>query len=448
MGRSKRRSGRVGTIPRVKVLVVGNGGREHALAWRLGRDPDISTVLASPGNPGIAQNFRCLPVDLADPVAVHALAVQERVDLTVIGPEAPLERGVGDLFRRTGHPIVGPSSLGAALECSKVHAKTFMARHDIPTAPFVVCHALEAALETVRGSDFGFPVVIKADGLAAGKGVVIAEDRSQAEQAVRAAMVDRAFGDAGARLVIEECLSGPEVSFFVLLDGTQALPLSTAQDHKRIWDGDRGPNTGGMGAFAPSPLMTPAIGEFAMRRVVSRVLEGMRAEGEPYGGFLYVSLMLTSQGPQVIEFNVRFGDPEAQVVLPQLTGPFGATLLAAATGTLADAPIGCSADRFVGVVLASRGYPTGAESGRVITGLERAAGVPKVLVFHAATRRDGDAVVTAGGRVLTVVGQGSTYEAAMAAAYSAVDLIAFDGMQFRRDIGRTAVAAEAAETRS
>jgi phosphoribosylamine--glycine ligase len=428
--------------------VLGSGAREHALAWRLGRDPDVSTVLAAPGNPGIDAAFRCVPVDLADPRAVHALAVQEHVDLTVVGPEAPLERGLGDLFRRTGHPIIGPSRRGAALECSKVHSKTFMARHHIPTAPFVVCHTMDAALEAVRGSDFGFPVVIKADGLAAGKGVVIAEDRPQAEQAIRAAMVERAFGDAGARLVIEKCLSGPEVSFFALLDGRQAQPLSTAQDHKRIWDGDRGPNTGGMGAFAPSPLMTPAIEAFAMRRVVSRVIDGMLAEGEPYVGFLYVSLMLTPEGPQVIEFNVRFGDPEAQVVLPQLTGRLGATLSAAATGALSEKAIGCSADRFVGIVLASRGYPASSESGRVIFGLQQAAEIPHVLVFHAATRREGDAVVTAGGRVLTVVGQGPSYEDAMTAAYSAVQLITFDGMQYRRDIGRKAVAPEAAETRT
>ena len=431
----------------MKVLVLGGGAREHALAWRLGRDPDVSGVVVAPGNAGIAADFPCVSVDPLDPAAVHGLAASHGVDLTVVGPEAPLERGLADHFRRTGRPILGPSQRGAALECSKVESKRFMDRHGIPTAPFVVCDTLDGALGAISGEDFGFPVVIKADGLAAGKGVVIAEDRSQAEAAVRAAMVDRQFGDAGTRLVIEQCLSGPEVSFFVLSDGERAVPLASAQDHKRIWDDDRGPNTGGMGAFAPSPLMTPDIEDFTMRRVVAPVIEGMRAEVDPYVGFLYVSLMLTSDGPKVIEFNVRFGDPEAQVVLPHLTGPFGSTLYAAATGRLANATLRGGRDRFVGVVLASRGYPAMSESGRVIRGLEEAAALRNVLVFHAATRRDGDELVTAGGRVLTVVGQGATFEDAMATAYGAAGRIAFDGVQYRRDIGRNAIAT-AAETRS
>jgi len=432
----------------VNVLVLGSGGREHALAWRLTRDPEVSALAAAPGNPGIAALCPCLPVDLSNPAAVRDLAVRQGADLTVVGPEAPLELGLADLFRRTGHPIVGPSRAGAALECSKVHAKTFMARHGIPTAPFVVCHTIQAALETVQSSEFGYPVVIKADGLAAGKGVVIAEDRTQAEQAVRAAMEQRTFGASGDRLVIEQFLTGPEVSCFVLLDGWQAQSLSTAQDHKRIWDDDRGPNTGGMGAFAPSPLITKELEAFVMQRVVARVVEGTQADGDPYIGFLYVSLMLTPDGPHVIEFNVRFGDPEAQVVLPQLTGNLASALHQAATGRLSGPSLGVSADRYVGVVLASRGYPAGAESGHVISGLDQAAAIPNALVFHAATRREGDALVTAGGRVLTVVGRGASYDQAMKTAYSAVDAIGFDGMQYRRDIGRKAVLAEGAETRT
>ena len=238
----------------MRVLVLGTGGREHALAWRLARDPDVSEVIAAPGNPGIASVGRCLPVNLADSSQVLALAVRERVDLTVVGPEQPLERGLADVFRAAGRPIVGPSARGAALECSKVFAKRFMARHGIPTARFVVCDDLADALSAVSGDTFGFPVVVKADGLAAGKGVVVAGDRAEAEQAVREAMLEGRFGAAGSRLVIEECLTGPEVSFFVLSNGDSARVLSTAQDHKRIWDEDRGPNTGGMGAFAPSPL--------------------------------------------------------------------------------------------------------------------------------------------------------------------------------------------------
>jgi phosphoribosylamine--glycine ligase len=424
----------------VKILVLGSGGREHALTWRLVHDPDVSDVVAAPGNPGIASLVRTVPVDLLRPHDVLALARSERVDLTVVGPEAPLELGLADIFRAEGRAILGPSRLGAALECSKVHSKHFMARHGIPTARFAVCEDLDAALVEVASHPFDRPVVIKADGLAGGKGVVIAETRAEADAAVRASMLDRAFGNAGSRLVIEECLSGPEVSAFYLCDGHRALDLSTAQDHKRIFDDDRGPNTGGMGAFSPSPLVTPELAAFTMTHVVAPVLRGMREAGEPYIGFLYVSLMLTDDGPKVIEFNVRFGDPEAQVVLPRIEGPFAHTLLAAATGRLSADPVVCSSDCCVGVVLASRGYPASSESGRAIEGLESAAESAGALVFHAGTRAAGGQVVTAGGRVLTVVGRAQTYEQATAAAYAAVARIHFDGMQFRRDIGRKAVA--------
>jgi len=284
---------------------------------------------------------------------------------------------------------------------------------------------------------------VKADGLAAGKGVVVASDRDEAEHAVRAALVDGQFGAAGSRLVIEECLVGPEVSFFVLCDGDSAIPLSTAQDHKRIFDDDRGPNTGGMGAFAPSPLVDDAFTADIIRRVVEPVLAGMKAVGEPYIGFLYVSLMLTADGPKVIEFNVRFGDPEAQAVLPLIEGNFSEALLAAATGRLRDAHLTVSPDRTVGVVLASHGYPASSDNGRVIEGLEAAAAMPDVLIFHSGTRIVDGRVVTAGGRVLTVVGRGSSYEQAMATAYAAVDRVTFEGRQFRRDIGRKAVQIEA-----
>jgi phosphoribosylamine--glycine ligase len=424
----------------VKVLVLGSGGREHALVWRLRRDPDVADVIAAPGNPGIAAEARSLPLNLSGPAEALALVERERVDLTVVGPEAILEKGFADAFQQSGRPIVGPSRAAAALEWSKVFAKEFMARHGIPTARFVVCHRIEDALLAVAGPDFGFPVVVKADGLAAGKGVVVAENRSDAEDAVRAAMEDRQFGAAGARLVIEECLTGPEVSFFVLSDGEHSMPLSTAEDHKRIWDGDRGPNTGGMGAFAPSARMTPELGDTVMTRIVNPVLRGMRAEGEPYRGFLYVGLMLTPRGPEVIEFNVRFGDPEAQVVLPQVEGPFARALFGAATGQLASVErLTLSRDRFVGVVLASGGYPSNPDSGRPISGLDGAAAVPNAIVFHAGTRLVDGRVQTAGGRVLTVVGRGPSYLEAMTTAYAAVGFISFEGMQFRRDIGRKAV---------
>jgi phosphoribosylamine---glycine ligase len=421
------------------ILVLGSGGREHALAWRLSRDPDVSRVICAPGNPGMASIGPCFPLDLSDPEEVLALAARERVDLTVVGPEGALEGGVADRFRHAGRPIVGPSQRAAALESSKVFAKEFMAQAGIPTAGFAVCRTADEALAAVRGDRFGFPVVVKADGLAAGKGVTVAETRAEAEAAVRAAMVDRQFGAAGSTVVIEECLVGPEVSFFVLCDGERAMPLATAQDHKRIFDDDRGPNTGGMGAFAPSPLISEAMTTDVMDRVVQPVLDGMRAANDPYRGFLYVSLMLTNDGPKVIEFNVRFGDPEAQVVMPWLDGDFAKTLHASATTGLAGASLRGSSDRLVGVVIAAAGYPGAVHTGRQIVGLDRAMTMPDTLVFHAGTKSANGRVVTAGGRVLTVVGRGASYASAMQRAYDAVAQIQFEGMQFRKDIGRKAL---------
>jgi phosphoribosylamine--glycine ligase len=316
-----------------------------------------------------------------------------------------------------------------------------MARYGIPTARHLTCSTAADALQAVAGSRFGFPVVIKADGLAAGKGVTIAADRAEAEAAVRAAMIDRQFGDAGARLVVEECLTGPEVSMFYLTDGGEALFLGSAQDHKRIFDDDRGPNTGGMGAFAPSSLVSDALETEVMGKIVSPVLDGHRESGDRYIGFLYVSLMLTADGPKVIEFNVRFGDPEAQVVLPLLEGSLAGALMGAATGKLAGVSHGFARDKAVGVVLASRGYPGSSENGRHITGLESAASVEGVTVFHAGTKLVDGRVVTAGGRVLTVVSRKPSFDDAMATAYRAVDKIHFDGMQYRRDIGRRALGA-------
>jgi phosphoribosylamine--glycine ligase len=425
----------------MRVLVLGSGGREHALAWRLSRDPDVKQLTVAPGNPGIAAIARCASIDLTALDSVLALAEDVKADLTVVGPEAPLERGVADLFRRAGRPIIGPSSAAAALECSKAFAKDFMARHNIPTARFKICDSLDEAIDAVSGRDFGFPVVVKADGLAGGKGVVIARTRAEADAAVRDAMLEHRFGGAGARLVIEECLTGPEVSVFLLSDGTKAIPLGTAQDHKRLLDDDQGPNTGGMGAFAPSPLATADLMDSVIDEIVQPVLDGMRAEGEPYTGFLYVSLMLTPAGPKVIEFNVRFGDPEAQVVMPTLKGHLARVLLAAANGSLGDEAIEATTDRAVGIVLASRGYPGHVETGQAIAGLNDAEKIPGVLVFHAGTLSSEHRVVTAGGRVLTVVGRGPTYEQAMRRAYEAAKAISFEGMQFRHDIGRKALTA-------
>jgi phosphoribosylamine--glycine ligase len=420
----------------MKVLVLGSGGREHALAWRLARDPDVTTVISAPGNPGLAPIGRCIPVDLQAPEAVLALAANEQVDLTVVGPEAPLERGLADRFRVAARPIVGPTQAGAALECSKAYAKAFMRRHGIPTARFVVCDRLDDARRVIASAEFGFPVVVKADGLAGGKGVTVAAAREEALDAVTAAMQDRQFGAAGASVVIEECLTGPEVSFFVITDGDEVVPLATAQDHKRIWDGDRGPNTGGMGAIAPSPLMTPALTSMVMEQIARPAVAGMRAEGRPYQGFLYIGLMLTPTGPQVIEFNVRLGDPEAQVVLPLVAGPFAQTLFDAASGRLRGGTLSESPNRFAGVVLAARNYPGTPETGQEIHGIADAEAVDDALVFHAATREVDGRLVTAGGRVLTVVAGRPSLDAAITSAYDAASKIHFDGMQFRRDIGR------------
>src|SRR3954471_18799323 len=423
----------------MRVLIAGGGGREHALAWRLARDRGITALVCAPGNPGIAPIATLAPVDPADPDALLALAERETIDLTVIGPELPLDRGVVDRFRAVGRRIFGPPRAAAQLECSKVFAKGFMARHGIPTARYRVCESSAEARRVIASGEFGFPVVLKADGLAAGKGVVVAADAADAEAAIRAAMDDAQFGAAGARLVIEECLVGPEVSFFALCDGTRAIPIASAQDHKRIFDGDQGPNTGGMGAFSPSPLVDAAMEAQIMRDVVDPVLRGMRAEGTEYRGFLYAGLMLTCNGPKVIEYNVRFGDPEAQAVMPLLDGELLPLLAAAADGTLSALRVPLRRGVSVGVVLAAAGYPGPVKSGAEILGLDEASRLPDVAIFHAGTAGDDRGIVTAGGRVLTVVGTAADYGAAIARAYEAVSLISFEGMQYRRDIGAKAL---------
>jgi phosphoribosylamine--glycine ligase len=421
----------------MRVLVLGSGGREHALVARLASDPGV-TVLCAPGNPGIAQIAPIHAVDLADPTAIAALAERQGVDFTVVGPELPLSVGVADRFARDGRLLLGPTAAAARLETSKAFAKAFMQRHGIPTARFHTAESAEDALATVRSGSFGFPVVLKADGLAAGKGVVIAGDLREAEEAVHAAMTAARFGRAGERLVIEECLQGPEVSYFVLSDGSRALPLGTAQDHKRIHDDDLGPNTGGMGAFAPSPLVDLDLHTRVMREIVDPVISGMAAEGYPFKGFLYVGLMLTATGPRVIEFNVRLGDPEAQVILPRIAEPLTPLLVAAARGSLEATSCAMSDDAMVGVVLASRGYPESSESGQPIAGIA-AAEQGGATVFHAGTADANGQIVTAGGRVLTVVARGSGFAEAIERAYRGVRAISFSGLQFRTDIGRKAL---------
>jgi phosphoribosylamine--glycine ligase len=425
----------------VKVLVVGSGGREHALVRTLARRVGAVDVWCAPANAGIARDARLVSARADDLDSLLSLAERERFDLTVVGPELPLDLGIVDRFRADGHRIFGPARAAARLECSKAFAKTFMARHGIPTARYRVCQSAADARSIVASGELGLPIVIKADGLAAGKGVVVAGDRAEADAAIDAAMEERQFGDAGSRVVVEECLSGPEVSFFALCDGYRAVPVGTAQDHKRIFDDDRGPNTGGMGAFAPSPLVDAAMAERIMREIVEPVIAGMRAEGGEYCGFLYAGLMLTCDGPKVIEFNVRFGDPEAQAVLPLLEIDLAALLATAADGRLEaeTTPVRTSSDVSVCVVLASEGYPGPVKTGVPIHGIDDASRLDGVEVFHAATAVDRGELVTAGGRVLTVTGRGATYADAIARAYDGVGKISFDGMQYRNDIGRKAL---------
>jgi phosphoribosylamine--glycine ligase len=420
----------------MRVLVVGSGAREHALVWRLGREAE---VLCAPGNPGIRRSAECLPVEVDDPAALLALARRVGATLTVVGPEAPLARGVADLFAEAGLRLFGPTQAAARLEASKAFAKAFMARHGIPTARHILCQSPEEARAAVRTPPYGFPMVLKADGLAGGKGVVIARDSDEADGAIESMMVQRAFGEAGARLVIEEHLVGPEVSFFVVAAGRRAVPIAAAQDHKRVFDHDEGPNTGGMGAFAPSPLVDADLAARILDEIVAPALAGMIAEGCEFRGFLYAGLMLTAAGPRVIEFNVRLGDPEAQVVLPTITGELALLLRDAAAGDAQADAIGSSSMPHVGVVLASAGYPGSIRTGVPIRGLEEAERRTDVLVFHAGTAAHGRDLVTSGGRVLTVVGRGPDFETAIARAYAAADLIAFDGKHVRRDIGRKAL---------
>lgn len=417
----------------MKILVVGGGAREHALVWKLVREAGVTEVLCAPGNPGIATLASCFPCDVSDPSALSSLARSESVDLTVVGPEVPLANGVADRFAADGLKLFGPVRAAARLESSKAFAKTFMAAHGVPTARFTIS---DDADETVRAAEaLGFPAVIKADGLAAGKGVVIVDDAAEARRAATAMHVERRFGAAGTTVVVEEFLRGVEASFFVIGAGTRALALPSAQDHKRAFDGDAGPNTGGMGAFAPSHHLTAAVAAEVTETIVRPVLAGLAELGTPYRGFLYVGLMLTAEGPRVVEFNVRLGDPEAQVVLPMIETDLAPLMLDASRGELAAGTLSVSANRFVGVVLAAGGYPERYDVGLPISGLERAAARPNVLVFHAGTRLVEGQVVTAGGRVLTVVGQGPDLAAARERAYSAVQDIDFDGLHFRTDIG-------------
>lgn len=416
----------------MQVMVVGGGGREHALAWGLANSPSVKQVFIVPGNPGTAEVGTNLSIPLGDLDGIVAAAVEREIDLVMIGPEAPLADGLADRLRDAGIPTCGPSRAASRIESSKTWAKEIMAAAKVPTATFTVARTVDEGIAALDG--FGLPVVLKADGLAAGKGVVVAATRDEAERTIRSFIEEGALGSAGATVLIEECLSGQEVSLMALTDGTTVVPLVPACDYKRALDGDQGPNTGGMGAYAPVPAVDDAMLAEIVRTVLEPTVRAMAEAGTPMNGVLYAGLMLTAAGPMVLEFNARFGDPETQVIVPMLDGDLGALLLAAATGTLADAELpAVRAGAAVAVVLASGGYPGGYETDREITGL---GDVPSdVLVFHAGTATgDRGQLVTAGGRVLAVVGRGGTIAEARARASAGVAAIEFEGMQSRGDI--------------
>jgi phosphoribosylamine---glycine ligase len=417
----------------MRVLVIGGGGREHALCWRLRASATVEEVVCAPGNAGIAAVARLREVDPHDPAAVARLAVDEGVDLAVVGPEGPLAAGVVDALAESGVPVFGPTASAARLESSKSFAKQIMDEAGVPTGAAWAGGEVTQALDAL--DRFGPPYVVKADGLAAGKGVVVTEEREQAEAAVRAALEEGAFGPAGQKLLVEEFLDGPEVSAFAVSDGREVRMLTQAQDYKRARDGDEGPNTGGMGAYSPVYLGGGIGNESLQEAVFSPVVAALRERGTPYVGVLYAGLVLTDDGPQVLEFNARFGDPEAQVILPRLRSDLGALLAGCAHGELgAIPPLEWDRRAAVTVVLASGGYPGEYRTGLTISGLDGLTGMPDVAVFHAGTRRDGGRIVTAGGRVLTVTGLGDTVADARTTAYAAADRIEFEGLTRRGDI--------------
>ncbi len=426
---------------KMKVLVIGSGGREHALSWSLSRSPGVRELVCVPGNGGMAELARCVSADVGDPRALADVAQAEGATLTFVGPELPLVRGVADEFARRGLRIVGPTAQAARLEGSKAFAKEFMARHGIPTARFLLCDSPAEARRAIASGRLGFPLVIKADGLAAGKGVSLAQTPSEADAIIERFMVQKVLGAAGERVVLEEYLVGRECSFLLFTDGESILPLPPAQDYKRAWDGDRGPNTGGMGAFSTSSLLDDATRERILREIARPTLEAAAQEGFPYRGVLYIGLMLTAEGPRVLEYNVRLGDPEAQVILPRLESDLLEIGEALVAGELRRVRPRWSADATLCLVLASGGYPEAYEVGYPIGGLEDAARLEGVVIFHAGTRRTPEGgFVTSGGRVLNVVARGRTLAEARQRAYTAASRITFEKMYYRRDIGAGATA--------
>lgn len=421
----------------MKILVIGGGGREHALVWKIAQSPLVTQIYCAPGNPGTAQLATNLSIKVEEIDKLLGFAKAEGIDLAVVGPELPLSLGIVDLFREYGVTIFGPSRAAARIEASKAFSKDLMKKYDIPTAAYGVFTEIPAAEAFIRQT--GAPIVVKADGLAAGKGVIIALTEDEAVSAVREMLSGNAFGEAGSRVVIEEFLTGEEASFLAITDGKNVIPLASAQDHKAIFDGDKGPNTGGMGAYSPAPVVTPEVHRKAMEQVVQRAVDGMAAEGCPYQGILYAGLMVEDGEVKTLEFNARFGDPECQPLLMRMKSDLVPLLLAVAEGDLTGRQIEWHDQAAVCVVLAAEGYPGDYPKGDIIAGIEAAEEFEQVKVFHAGTAEKDGAVVTAGGRVLGVTALGTDVAAAITQAYRAVDRISWRGMQYRSDIGKKAL---------
>jgi phosphoribosylamine---glycine ligase len=421
----------------MKVLVLGGGGREHALVWKLRQSPRVSELYCAPGNGGIADDAECFAADLKNLDSIMALALRLRPDLTVVGPELPLTLGIVDEFTRRGWPVFGPTRAAAQLESSKSFAKEFLQRHHIPTAHFAICDSIEEIRSAL--GHFHLPVVVKADGLAAGKGVVIAKTKEEAASVSAEMLSGKMLGDAGARVVLEECLKGDELSFLVFSDGERVAPLVAAQDHKRVGDGDTGPNTGGMGAYSTADIIDDQMRDWLVHHIAEPVVRGMKAEGAEFKGVLYCGLMMTARGPMVLEFNCRFGDPETQPILMRLESDLVEAIEASIEGRLSDGDFKWSRDAAVCVVISSGGYPGTYEVGKQIHGLSEAVAVEGVKVFHAGTSTRDGAFYTAGGRVLGVTARAAELKTAVLQAYEACGKISFEGAHYRKDIAARAL---------
>lgn len=420
----------------MKVLVIGSGAREHCLAWKISQSRGVSKVYCAPGNGGTIEIAQNVDIAATDIEGLLEFALREKIDITMVGPEAPLVEGIVDRFKENGLKVFGPTKELALLEGSKVFAKEVMKKYDIPTADFVVFSDVQAAKEYVKRK--GTPLVVKADGLAAGKGVIVCASEEEALKAIDEILVDKKFGQAGERIVIEECLEGEEASILIFTDGKNIVPLVSSQDHKRAYDDDKGPNTGGMGAYAPAPIVTDKVFKKIMDEICSPLISGLRADGKIYSGILYVGLMIKDGRPSVLEFNVRFGDPETQAILPKLKSDLAEVIIETLSGDLDKVTLQWDERPCVCVVLASGGYPGAYEKGKKIKGLESLKNIKDVFVFHAGTKLN-DTLATSGGRVLSIVGLGDDIKEAQGKAYDAIEKVDFEGMHYRKDIASKAL---------